>query len=219
LSEPAVSLLLVDDHAVVRLGLAALFSTVPGFVVAGQASTAAEAMVEARRTRPDVVIMDVRLPDGSGVEACRSIRAERPETRVIMLTSYAEDEAVVASVMAGAAGYLLKSTEPDRLIEAIRLVALGESLLDPRVTSAVLDRLRRGTTAADADPLAVLSEQERRIVPLIADGKTNRDIAGALHLSEHTVKAYVSDILRKLHLSRRAQAAALVSRMGRPAAE
>jgi two-component system response regulator DevR len=218
MSDPRIALLLVDDHAVVRLGLAALFATTPRFTVVGQASTAGEAMVEARRTHPDVVIMDVRLPDGSGVEVCRTIRAERPETRVVMLTSFADDEAVVASVLAGAAGYLLKSTEPERLIEAVELVARGESLLDPRVTSVVLDRLRRGSTA-EASPLAVLSEQERRIVPLIADGKTNRDIAAALHLSEHTVKAYVSDILRKLRLSRRSQAAALVSRLGPPAAD
>jgi DNA-binding NarL/FixJ family response regulator len=211
-TERPIDVLLVDDHAVVRLGLAALFATAPRLSVVGQASTAAEAMVAARRTHPDVVVMDVRLPDGSGVEACRAIRSERPETKVVMLTSFAEDEAVVASVLAGAAGYLLKSTAPERLIEAIELVAKGESLLDPGVTTAVLDRLRRGSSG-EADPLAVLSEQERRIVPLIAEGKTNRDIASALHLSEHTIKAYVSDILRKLRLSRRAQAAALVSRL------
>lgn len=218
MSEQRIGLLLVDDHAVVRLGLAALFATTPHLSVVGQASTAAEAMVEARRTHPDVVIMDVRLPDGNGIDVCRGIRAERPDTRVVMLTSFADDEAVVGSVLAGASGYLLKSTEPDRLIEAIELVARGESLLDPQVTGAVLDRLRRGPSA-DADPLAALSEQERRIVPLIAEGKTNRDIASVLHLSEHTVKAYVSGILRKLRLSRRAQAAALISRLGHQAAE
>ncbi len=207
------TLLLVDDHAVVRLGLVALLKTVPQFAVVAEAATVAEALVQARRTKPDVVVMDVRLPDGSGVEACRAIRSERPETRVLMLTSFSDDEAVVASVLAGAAGYLLKNTEPDRLIEAIELVARGESLLDPRVTAVVLERLRRGP-ARDADPLAALSEHERRIVPMIAAGKTNREIAAELHLSEHTVKAYVSDILRKLRLTRRAQAAALVSRLG-----
>jgi len=205
-------LLLVDDHAVVRLGLAALLSTAPGLSIVAEAGTVAEALVEARRTKPDVVVMDVRLPDGSGVEACRAIRSERSETRVLMLTSFADDEAVVSSVMAGAAGYLLKNTEPERLIEAIELVARGESLLDPRVTTVVLDRLRRGS-GRDTNPLTVLSEHERRIVPLIAAGKTNREIAAELHLSEHTVKAYVSDILRKLRLSRRAQAAALIGRL------
>jgi len=207
------TLLLVDDHAVVRLGLSALLKTVPRFAVVAEAATVAEALVQARRAKPDVVVMDVRLPDGSGVEACRLIRSERPETRVLMLTSFSDDEAVVASVLAGAAGYLLKNTEPERLIEAIDLVGRGESLLDPRVTAVVLERLRRGP-ARDADPLAALSEHERRIVPMIAAGKTNREIAAELHLSEHTVKAYVSDILRKLRLTRRAQAAALVSRLG-----
>ena len=211
------TLLLVDDHAVVRLGLSALLKTVPRFAVVAEAATVAEALVQARRAKPDVVVMDVRLPDGSGVEACRLIRSERPETRVLMLTSFSDDEAVVASVLAGAAGYLLKNTEPERLIEAIDLVGRGESLLDPRVTAVVLERLRRGP-ARDADPLAALSEHERRIVPMIAAGKTNREIAAEMHLSEHTVKAYVSDILRKLRLTRRAQAAALVSRLGPPPA-
>jgi DNA-binding NarL/FixJ family response regulator len=210
-SDRPIAVLLVDDHAVVRLGLAALLATVPAFEVVGQASTAAEAMVAARRTHPDVVVMDVRLPDGSGVDVCRAIRAEREATRVLMLTSYTEDEAVVASVLAGADGYLLKSTEPDRLIEAIERVAGGESLLDPRVTAAVLDRLRRAP-AGEAGPLAALSEQERRIVPLIAEGKTNRQIADALYLSEHTVKSYVSGVLKKLRLARRAELAALVAR-------
>ena len=211
MSDRPIGVLLVDDHAVVRVGLAALLATVPTFAVVGQASTAAEAMVAARRTHPDVVVMDVRLPDGSGIDVCRAIRAEREATRVLMLSSFTEDDAVVGSILAGASGYLLKSTEPDRLIEAIEQVARGESLLDPRVTAAVLERLRRAP-AGDAGPLAVLSEQERRIVPLIADGKTNRQIADMLYLSEHTVKSYVSAILKKLRLARRAEVAALVAR-------
>lgn len=211
MSDRPIGVLLVDDHAVVRLGLAALLATVPSLRVVGQASTAGEALVAARQTHPDVVVMDVRLPDGSGVEACRALRAERPETRVLMLTSYADEEVVVASVMAGAAGYLLKSTEPERLIEAIERVAAGESLLDPRVTAAVLDRLRHARPTSGG-PLAALSEQERRIVPLVAEGKTNRQIAAELYLSEHTVKSYVSGILHKLRLRRRAELAALVAR-------
>ena len=209
---------MVDDHAVVRLGLTALFRTTPHFAVVGEAATAAEALVEARRTRPNVVLMDVRLPDGSGVEACRAIRSEHPDSRVLMLTSFADDEAVISAVMAGAAGYLLKNTEPERLIEAVETVARGESLVDPRVASALFERLRRGSSPAD-DPLSILSEQERRILPLIADGKTNREIAAELFVSEHTVKAYVSAILRKLHLTRRAEAAAYISRRATPDAE
>jgi two-component system response regulator DevR len=214
-----VRLLLVDDHAVVRMGLAALFGTVPEFRVVGEAASAAEALVQARRHQPDVVLLDVRLPDGSGVGVCRQIRLELPATRVVMLTTYAEDDAVINSVLAGAGGYLLKQTEPERLIEAVWAVARGESLLDPGVTRSVLTWLRRvGTTPAPDDPLAALSEQERRILPLIAEGKTNREIAAALFLSEHTVKTYVSDMLKRLHLHRRAEAAAFIARCERTAA-
>ncbi len=207
-----VKLLLVDDHRVVRLGLRALFETVPQFVVVGEAGTVAEALVAARQGQPDVVVMDVRLPDGSGVEACREIRSERPRTRVLMLTSYADEDAVVASIMAGAAGYLLKQSDPDRLIEAVEIVARGGSLLDPAVTQTVLQWIQRLGTRAIEDPLLALSDQERRILPLLAEGKTNREIAAELYLSEHTVKTYVSNILQKLHLSRRAEAAAFIAR-------
>lgn len=207
-----VKLLLVDDHRVVRLGLRALFETVPQFVVVGEAGTVAEALVAARQGHPDVVVMDVRLPDGSGVEACREIRSERPRTRVLMLTSYADEDAVVASIMAGAAGYLLKQSDPDRLIEAVEIVARGGSLLDPAVTQTVLQWIQRLGTRAIEDPLLALSDQERRILPLLAEGKTNREIAAELYLSEHTVKTYVSNILQKLHLSRRAEAAAFIAR-------
>jgi two-component system response regulator DevR len=208
-----VRLLLVDDHAIVRMGLAALFGTVPEFRVVGEAASGGEALAQARRHRPDVVLLDERLPDGSGVTVCRQIRLELPATRVVMLTTYAEDDAVINSVLAGAGGYLLKQTEPERLIEAVWAVARGESLLDPGVTRSVLTWLRRvGTAPAPDDPLAVLSEQERRILPLIAEGKTNREIAAAMYLSEHTVKTYVSDMLKRLRLHRRAEAAAFITR-------
>lgn len=211
-------LLIVDDHAVVRMGLAGLFGTVPSFVVAGEAGTAAEALDQARHCRPDVVIMDVRLPDESGVEACREIRSERPETRVLMLTSYSDEEAVVGSIMAGAAGYVLKQVAPGQLIDAVRVVSEGGSLLDPAITATVLGQIRRTGDAPEDDPLSVLAGHERRLLPLIAEGKTNRQMAAELCLSEHTVKTYLSEILRKLHLSRRAEAAAFIVRhsSGRP---
>ena len=213
MTQPAARLLLVDDHKVVRLGLASLFATVPGFLVVGEAGSVAEAIAEARRCAPDVVVMDVRLPDGSGFEACREIRSEQPETHVVMLTSFADEEAVISSIVAGAAGYVLKTAEPERLVEAIQGASRGTSLLDPTVTATVLNRMRRLAVAADDDPLAPLSEQERNILPLIAEGKTNRQIAAALSLSEHTVKSYVSNILQKLHLVSRAEAAAFITRV------
>jgi DNA-binding NarL/FixJ family response regulator len=208
-----IRIMLVDDHNVVRLGLTSLFGTVPHFKVVGEASSSAGAVSEARKTLPDVVIMDVRLPDGSGVEACREIRSIRPQTRVIMLTSYSDEDAILDSILAGAAGYLLKQIEPSRLIEAVEEVANGGSLLDPAVTQTVLTWMRRHGTLDPTDPLATLTEPERRILPLIASGKTNREIATTLYLSEHTVKSYVSNILQKLHLNRRAEAAAFIARL------
>jgi len=211
-----IRLMLVDDHKVLRIGLASLFHTVPGIEVVGEAGSAEEAVEVANRTQPDVVLMDVRLPDGDGIDACRAICSERPQTRVLMLTSYPDEDAVIASIMAGAAGYLLKQTDPERLIEAVERVAGGASLLDPEVTRAALEFMRRGTTRHADDSLAGLSDQERRILPLIAEGKTNREIGVALSLSPPTVKTYVSSIFQKLHLARRSQAAALVSRSGSP---
>jgi len=207
-----VRLLLVDDHELVRLGLVALFAAAPQFTVVGAAGTTAEAVEAARRLQPDVVIMDVRLPDGSGVEACREIRAARPETRVVMLTSFADEEAVVAAIVAGAAGYLLKQTDPRVLVETVAAVARGTSLLDPAVTDGVLAWIRRVGQRGEDDSLAGLSEQQRKILPLIAEGKTNRQIAAALYLSEHTVKDYVGALLHKLNLTRRVEAAAFVAR-------
>jgi two-component system, NarL family, response regulator DevR len=209
-------LLLVDDHAVLRLGLRTLFERAGSFEVAGEAGSASEAQEQASRLGPDVVIMDVRLPDGNGVEACREIRSNRPETRVVMLTSYSDEDAVVASIVAGAAGYLLKQTPPRQLVQAIRAVARGASLLDPAITGMVLERLRRSAGRGDDDPLtaAGLSSQERKILALITLGKTNRAIGAELALTERTIKTYVSSILRKLNMSRRAEAAAFSARQG-----
>jgi DNA-binding NarL/FixJ family response regulator len=203
--------LIVDDHEVVREGLRALLRRHPRLEVVGEADSVASSIKEARRTEPDIVIMDVRLPDGSGVEACREIRAWRPETKVIMLTSYADDEAVLASIMAGASGYLLKQTRSKTLTEAIERVVRGESLLDPGVTQRVLERLRGGNRQED-DELSLLSEQEQRILYLIAEGKTNKEIAQEVFLSDKTVKNYVSSILSKLNLRRRSEAAAFIAR-------
>ena len=211
-----VLVLIVDDHEVVRDGLRAVLRRRPELVAVGEADSVASAIKEARRTKPDVVIMDVRLPDGSGVEACREIRAERPETKVLMLTSYAHEEAVLASIMAGASGYLLKETRSQSLIDAIERVARGESLLDPGVTNKVLERLRAGK-ADKGDDLSLLSEQERKILDLIAEGKTNKEIAQEVFLSDKTVKNYVSSILSKLGLRRRSEAAAFIARRRPPA--
>jgi DNA-binding NarL/FixJ family response regulator len=213
-----VRLLLIDDHEVLRLGLRTLFDTAGGFLVVGEAGTVAEGIAQARAQRPDVAIVDLRLPDGSGVEACREIRSERPETRVVVLTSYSDEDAVISSIVSGAAGYLLKQTPPPQLVEAVRTVALGGSLLDPAVTGVVLDRLKRTSAGGAEDPLVVagLSPQERNILPLIAEGKTNREIAEVLVLSERTIKTYVSNILQKLQLSRRSEAAAFSARQRRP---
>jgi two-component system, NarL family, response regulator DevR len=205
-------LLVVDDHEVVRQGLVALLDRRPGFEVVAQAGSVAEAVDQARRHRPDIVIMDVRLPDGSGVEACRAIRDELPETRVLMLTSFPDDEAVLSAIVAGASGYLLKQIRARDLVAALEVVGRGESLLDPAVTERVLDRVRRAASGQDADELTALTAQERKILMLVAEGKTNKEIAAEVFLSDKTVKNYVSSILSKLNLERRAQAAAFVAR-------
>ena len=209
-SDP-IRVLLVDDHEVVREGLRTLLARRQNVLVVGEASTVAEAVHTAAKAKPDVVIMDVRLPDGSGVEACRAIRDRRPETRVIMLTSYADDEALFASILAGASGYLLKQTRGQALVDAIESVAKGRSLLDPDVTEKVLERVRRGRKEEDP-AFASLTDQERKVLEQMAEGKTNREIGAALFLSEKTVKNYVSRILDKLGLKRRAEAAAYMAR-------
>jgi two-component system response regulator DevR len=203
-----VRLLLVDDHEVVRIGLRTLFQNVCDFAIVGEAATAADAICEARRVQPDIVILDVRLPDGSGVDVCREIVSEHPHIRVIMLTSYDDETVVVGAIMANAAGYLTKQTEPARLVEAVRRVARGESLLDPAVTTTVLGWMRHSAEAPAPDPLSSLSLQERNILPLIAEGKTNREIAAAVYLSENTVRVYISYIFQKLGFTHRAEAAA-----------
>jgi DNA-binding NarL/FixJ family response regulator len=181
-------------------------------VVVAEADTAATALREARRTHPDVVVMDVRLADESGIAATRSIRAALPRTHVLMLTSFADDEALFASVMAGAAGYVLKQIRGDDLIRGIRVVAGGGSLLDPEVTGQVLDRLRRGQELHEDERLGRLSPQEERVLALVAKGMTNREIGAEIGLAEKTVRNYVSSILDKLEVSRRAEAAAYVTR-------
>ena len=192
------------------MGLRTLLERRPGFSIVGEAGTAKEAVRAAWQSQPDVVIMDIRLPDGNGIEACREILEERPETRVIMLTSYGDDEALFGSIMAGASGYLLKQTRGQSLAEAIERVAKGESLLDPAVTQRVLERMRRLATG-EGDKLATLSPQERKIVTMIAEGKTNKEIAKDVFLSDKTVKNYVSSILRKLDFRRRSEAAAFIA--------
>ena len=205
-------LLVVDDHEVVRQGLVALLDRRPNFQVVAEAGTVEEALAQARLHQPDIVIMDVRLPDGSGVEACREIRADLPDTRVVMLTSFPDDEAVLSAIVAGAAGYLLKQIRARDLVSALEAVGRGESLLDPAVTERVLARVRQIASGEIHDELAGLTPQERKILLLVAEGKTNKAIASEIFLSDKTVKNYVSSILAKLNLERRAQAAAFVAR-------
>jgi two-component system, NarL family, response regulator DevR len=208
----ALRLLVVDDHEVVRQGLVALLDRRAGFEVVAQAGTVAESIEQARQYQPDIVVMDVRLPDGSGIEACREIRAELPDTKVIMLTSYPDEEAVMSAIIAGASGYLLKQIRARDLVAALETVGRGESLLDPAVTEKVLERVRRMASGDVTDELSALTAQERKILMLVAEGKTNKEIAADVFLSDKTVKNYVSSILSKLDLERRAQAAAFVAR-------
>ena len=211
---PLVRLIVVDDHEVVRQGLVSLLDRKEGFQVVAQAGTAAEAIEAAHRFQPDLVVMDVRLPDGSGVEATREIRAEQPNVRVVILTSYPDEEAVFASIVAGASGYLLKEIRGRELVAALRAVAGGGSLLDPVVTARVLERVRQAAARSEDadDPARKLTRQEQKILLLIAEGKTNKEIASEISLSDKTVKNYVSSILKKLSLHHRAHAAAYVAR-------
>jgi DNA-binding NarL/FixJ family response regulator len=202
---------LLDDHEVVRTGLRSLLEANEGFEVVGEAATAAEALSRIPPTRPDVAILDVRLPDGSGVEVCREVRSSHPEIACLMLTSYADDEALFASIMAGAAGYVLKQVGGDDLVESIRRAGSGQSLLDPVLTQRVLDRINTGP--AEDPRLASLSPQERRILELITDGRTNRQIGETMFLAEKTVKNYVSNLLAKLGMERRTQAASFAARL------
>ena len=190
----------------------ALLDRRSGFEVVAEAGSVAESITMAARHEPDLVIMDVRLPDGSGIEACREIRAARPETRVVMLTSYPDEEAVLSAIIAGASGYLLKQIRGRDLVSALEAVGRGESLLDSAVTEKVLERVRRMASGSAADDLAELTAQERKILVLVAEGKTNKEIAAEVFLSDKTVKNYVSSILAKLNLQRRTQAAAYVAK-------
>ena len=207
--------MLVDDHEVVRLGLRALFGQTGEIEVVAEAGNIADAVKRAAQHRPDVVLMDLRLPDGTGVDACRDIVAANPATRVLFLTSHSDEEAVLSTILAGAAGYLLKEVGSQVLIDAIELVYGGQSILDPKVTKLVLYGMsmlaRRASTAKEPTKDA-LSPQERRILALVVEGKTNKEIAKALGLSDKTVKNYLSNAFQKLHVGRRSHAAALYER-------
>ncbi|HET7489927.1 MAG TPA: response regulator transcription factor [Acidimicrobiales bacterium] len=201
---------LLDDHEVVRRGLRELLEAEGDLVVVGEAGTAEEALARIPATTPQVAVLDVRLPDGDGVEVCREIRSRHPEINCLMLTSFADDEALFAAIMAGASGYVLKQVKGADLVDGVRRVARGESLLDPTVTRRVFERLRTGPEDKD---LASLTDQERRILDLISEGLTNRQIGERMFLAEKTVKNYVSNVLAKLGMSRRTEAAAYAARL------
>lgn len=212
-SSPAapVRVYLLDDHELVRRGLRDLLSAEPDLEIVGESGSAVRAVAEIIALAPDVAVLDGRLPDGSGVEVCRDVRAANPSIRALILTSYDDDEALFASIMAGADGYVLKQIAGTDLIDGIRSVAAGRSLIDPTLVTKVMERLRHGDPASDK--LALLTEQERRILDLIADGMTNRQIAQTLFLAEKTVKNYVTNVLAKLGLQRRTQAAVLGAKL------
>jgi len=210
-----IRVMLVDDHEVVRDGIRSLLESEEGIAVVSEAGNTREAILRASASRPDVIVMDVNLPDGSGIEATRQIRAEREQTQVIMLTSYADEEALFSAILAGAAGYVLKEIGTSDLVKAIRTVADGKALLDPAMTQKVLDRLRRGRELLKDERLARLTPHEERILSMITEGKTNREIAADLHLAEKTIKNYVSSTLSKLGVARRSEAAAYLVRHSR----
>jgi len=210
-----ISVFLLDDHEVVRRGVADVLESDPSITVIGEAKNASEALARVPALRPDVAVLDVRLPDGDGVSVCRELRSHLPDLKVIMLTSYSDDEALFDAIMAGASGYLLKQILGQDLVSAVRTVAAGGSLLDPTATTAVLERMRRA--AEPAGPLAKLSDQERTVLELIGEGLTNRQIGERMFLAEKTVKNYVSHLLAKLGLERRTQAAVLATELRGPA--
>jgi DNA-binding NarL/FixJ family response regulator len=218
-SDAPTRILIADDHEVVRIGLAALLDAQDGLRVVAQAATGDEAVRLARRHRPDVVVMDIRMPHGSGIDACRSITAELEGIGVIMLTSHADSDALFEAIDAGASGYVLKRIGSTELVNAVRAVAEGGSLLDPAVTRSVLDRLRNATRLEEAGAFADLTEQERRVLAHLADGASNRAIADRMGLAEKTVRNYVSSILAKLALDSRAQAAGYAIRNRLPEVE
>jgi DNA-binding NarL/FixJ family response regulator len=201
-------ILLVDDHEVVRLGLRALLERHQQFEVVAEAGNAREAIEQVEQYSPDVVVMDIRLPGGSGIEACEEISEKYPDTKVIMLTSYAEDEMLFSAIRAGASGYVLKQIEGEGLVRAIEAVGRGEALLDPAVTQRIFQEVRKAAKEEEASAFAALTQQEKHVLMLVSEGKTNREIAKALFLGEGTVRNYVSSILSKLGVSNRAEAAA-----------
>ena len=213
-SATKIRVFLLDDHEIVRQGVRALLESQADFEVVGEAATAAEAVARIPAVHPEVAVLDVRLPDGDGVQVCREVRARNPEIRCLMLTSFADDEALFDAIMAGAAGYVLKQIKGTDIVDAIRRVAAGESLLDPDATARVLDRIRH--PPAEDVLLATLTPQERRILDLVTDGLTNRQIAQEMFLAEKTVKNYVSNMLAKLGMERRTQAAAYGARLEQP---
>ena len=207
----AIRVFLLDDHEIVRMGVRDLLEAEPGITVIGEAGTAASALARIPALKPDVAILDIRLPDGDGVSVCREIRSKMPQLACLMLTSFSDDEALFDAIMAGAAGYVLKQIRGTDLVGAVRTIASGQSLLDPEAASRVMRRMRDQATAAD--PLAGLTDQERRILALIGEGLTNRQIGDRLFLAEKTVKNYVSALFAKLGMQRRAQAAAYAARV------
>jgi two-component system response regulator DevR len=209
-----VKVMIVDDHEVVRLGLRAALEPEEDIELTGDAGNAQAALREAQVRRPDVVLMDVRMPGTDGIQACRAIRDVLPETRVVMLTSYSDEDAVFASIMAGAYGYLLKNTSRAELLNAIRSVARGESLLDPAVTARVLARFKELTAREQDREVALLSEREKEVLSRVAQGFTNKEIAARLNITEHTARNHVSHILEKLGLTRRSEAATFAAQHG-----
>lgn len=207
-----IRLLLVDDHEVLRLGLRTLFNETDDISVVGEAATKERAISEAIRLEPDVIVMDVRLPDGSGIEACHEIRSALPTTRVLFLTSFADDEAVMATIMAGADGFLLKEIGGEELIRAVKTVAGGQSILDPTITQRVLATMKALSHSPHEGKKENLSPQEQKVLAFVAEGKTNKEIAAAMDLSDKTVGHYLENIFQKLNVSRRSQAAALFAR-------
>lgn len=213
-AQETIKILIVDDHQVVRLGIKTLIADDSGIEVVGEAGTVASAISEAARLSPQVVLLDIRLPDGSGFDACRAILSQNQDIKVLVLTSFADNEVVLKAIGAGASGYLLKEVNGEALIRAIKGVFHGQSVLDPAVTHHVLGRIKGGNPPVAEDKLAMLSAQERRVLALVAEGKTNKEIAAAMQLSDKTVKNYFSNILDKLHMSRRSQAAAFFVQCG-----
>lgn len=203
-----LKIILVDDHEVVRIGLRTLLTRHPQFEIIDEAASATEAVEKSLRLKPDVVVMDIRLPGASGIQACREIVAQQPATKVIMLTSFAEDDMLFEAIAAGASGYVLKQIGSGELVRALEIVGRGESLIDPALTQKILARVRESARHAEQSAFSKLSEQELRILALVAEGKTNREIAEQVFLSEKTIRNYVSAVLAKLNLSSRTQAAA-----------